>query len=385
MDLPSYKNGSIVNLMSSIAIALGDTPLYEPLEQLKPEVLSQSKNIVLLVVDGLGYEYVVNHGKGSIFYENLKDKITSVFPSTTAASLTTFATGLAPQQHGITGWFTYLKELGMVSAVLPFKPRNGGLCFSQTKVKPQKIFDQQPLFEKFKVPSYVVTYKDFVKSDYTRATTGKTKRIQYRGLTECFREVKKVIFSHNRRKFIYAYWSEFDHLCHKHGTTSKEVTEHFQYLNAKLASFLKSIDGTNTMVLITADHGVIDTDQSRTIALKNHPTLYETLTLPLCGEPRLAYCYVRPFRTKLFEDYIRERFSEVCELHKSEDLVEKNYFGLFDPHKNLLDRIGDYVLIMKDRYVIKDFVLGEKEYFPIGNHGGLSKEEVFVPLVIIQK
>lgn len=385
MYLPDYQNGSIVNLISSISKSLGDTPLYEPLETLKPESLSGSKTLLLMVLDGLGYEYLIHQGKGSLLYENLKDKLTSVFPSTTAASLTTFATGLAPQQHAITGWFMYLKELGMVSAILPFKPRNGGISFSQTQVEPRKIFDQPSIFERLQVPSYMVTHKDFVKSDYTCATTGKTKRVYYRNLKGFFRKIKRIIRWHNHQKFIYAYWSEFDHLCHKYGTKSKEVTDHFTNLNKSLAAFLNSIEGTNTTLIITADHGLLDTDASQVIQLKNHPKLSETLILPLCGEPRVAYCYVRPSKTRQFEDYIANHLAEYGELYRSEELVEKNYFGLFEPHKNLFDRIGDYILIMKDRYIIKDFLLGEKEQFNIGNHGGLSKEELFVPLIVIQR
>ena len=44
---------------------------------------------------------------------------TAANPPTTSAAITTFATGLAPQQHAVTGWFMHLKELGAVSTILP--------------------------------------------------------------------------------------------------------------------------------------------------------------------------------------------------------------------------------------------------------------------------
>ena len=59
----------------------------------------------------------------------------------------------------------------------------------------------------------------------------------------------------------------------------------------------------------------------------------------------------------------------------------KNYFGLGKPHPQLAQRIGDYVLLMKENYIIKDFLLGEEEHFSIGNHGGLSEDEMYVPLI----
>jgi hypothetical protein len=49
----------------------------------------------------------------------------------------------------------------------------------------------------------------------------------------------------------------------------------------------------------------------------------------------------------------------------------------------LLDRIGDYILIMKGNYVIKDRLLGETMHFLKANHGGMSGKEMFVPLITV--
>jgi hypothetical protein len=70
-------------------------------------------------------------------------------------------------------------------------------------------------------------------------------------------------------------------------------------------------------------------------------------------------------------------------MHRAQDLVDKNYFGLFKPHPRLIERIGDYVLIMKNNYVIRDFVLGEKEFYFTGYHGGMTRAEMIVPLIVL--
>ena len=49
----------------------------------------------------------------------------------------------------------------------------------------------------------------------------------------------------------------------------------------------------------------------------------------------------------------------------------------------LFDRVGDYVLVMKDNYVVEDSILGEKRPPHIGHHGGVSSGEMFVPLIVI--
>ncbi len=383
MHLPNYHNGSIVNLMSSIIRARGGDTLYDPLADLPPAALSPSKNIVLLIIDGLGYDYLLNQGRGSVFGEHLQGRMTSVFPSTTAACVTTFATGVAPQQHAITGWFVYLKELGAVSAILPFRARYGSPPFSQAEIDPQAIFSQPSLATNIEADIHTIIPKSLLKSDYTRTTAGATTLKGYKTMGGFFRQLKKAIKHKSRRpKYIYAYWPEFDNLSHEYGNGSKKVAKHFWKLNKKVAALVKSLHHTDTTLIITADHGFIDADESSIIKMNEHPRLMETLVLPRCGEGRAAYCYVRPSKVAQFEDYVGDNFADQCQMFKSEDLIAQNYFGLFDPNPKLYERVGDYVLVMKENYVMHDVLLGEKRPLHVGFHGGVSRAEMFVPLVV---
>ena len=383
MYLPNYKDGSIVNLMSSIETALDGRSKYKPLKILPSSKLSKSKNIVLLVIDGLGYEYLTKHKKGTVFDKYRINKITSVFPATTATAITTFFTGVALQQHAITGWYMYLKELGIISVILPFVQKDTDISLD-SRIEPKKIFNQKSFFEKIKTQSFVVIDKKLAHSSYTLAHTKKAKIISYdKKLSDYFKQIEKVIKLNNRKKFIYAYWHKFDGVCHRYGVKSKNALNHLKKISKKLDNFLDSID--NTTIIITSDHGFIDTTKSKIINLADHPKLKETLTLTVSGEGRFVYCYVRQSKTRDFERYIKKHFKNICRFYKSKELIKKNYFGLFKPNEKLLDRIGDYVLIMKDNHIIKDLAEGKKLRFEIGNHGGVSKEEMFVPLIIVNK
>ena len=74
----------------------------------------------------------------------------------------------------------------------------------------------------------------------------------------------------------------------------------------------------------------------------------------------------------------------MCELHKSKELIKQNYFGLFKPNEKLFERVGHYTLIMKENYVIIDSLTGEDRSWLKGIHGGLSEDEMYVPLIIIK-
>src|SRR4051812_115755 len=106
---PDYSGGGLVNLMASIVEACGGRAPHPPLRDF---ALGEPRNVVLLVVDGLGDNYLMQHG-GALAAKRRR-AITSVFPSTTASAITTTYTGATPLEHGLTGWFTYFAEAACV-------------------------------------------------------------------------------------------------------------------------------------------------------------------------------------------------------------------------------------------------------------------------------
>ncbi len=378
MYLPNYKNGSIVNLMSSIAKSFGTKTGYGELKLLPSKELN-SKNIVLIVIDGLGFEYLKN--KKSVFNNYMHGKITSVFLPTTACAITSFLTGEAPQQHAFTGWYMFLKEIGAVTAILPFTLRTDVPIGEYTNMK--EIFNTKDFSEKIKVSNFSIMPEKILNSDFTNTTSKNSKQLGYKNLDGFFKQIKKAINYNKKRKYIYAYWAKFDSLSHKYGVNSKKTEKHFSILDKKIRRFIKDIQRTNTTLIITADHGFVDVDLKNWIKVKEHPKLKECLTMPLCGEGRTAYAYVRLSKAKQFENYIRTKLNKYCDLHKSEDLINRGMFGLGKINKKLFDRVGDYTIICKEGYLIKDFVEKKgKERIHIGHHGGVSKEEMLVPLIV---
>lgn len=380
--LPDYEGGSIVNLTGSIIKLFGGKPPYAPLRDFDLSGFAD-KDVVMLVIDGLGYEYLTRHGEGSFLHRNLKGRMTSVFPTTTASAMTSFLTGVAPQQHALTGWIMYLKEIGITALIMPFVSRAGNGDLGKN-IKFEDIFTQKGIFENLAAASVLIKSKRYIETEYSLATTKGTSKLGFLTLNGLFRQIRKALNGGPKRKFIFAYWNQFDAVCHKEGVGSGRARKHFKELDRKVALLAGALKNENAVLVVTADHGLIDTkEKNKIIELKNHPEFVETLSMPLAGEPRVAYCYVKPSKTGQFENYVRTEFKDVCEMHKGGDLIGKKYFGLFEPDKRLEDRIGDYVLIMKEDYIMKDFVVGQKHEISIGNHGGLSREEMLVPLIVV--
>src|SRR5437868_2660259 len=164
--LPDYAGGSLVNLMASIVAACGGPARHAELGALRASELSSARNIVLLIIDGLGDRYLMRRGAGGELARRRRASITSVFPSTTASAITTSYTGCTPLEHGLTGWFTYFARAGCVAAALPFRSRGDMLPLERRSVSPAEIFSAAPIFPSLARHSVVVTYREIVDSAY---------------------------------------------------------------------------------------------------------------------------------------------------------------------------------------------------------------------------
>src|SRR6185369_12551102 len=119
-------------------------PLHESLRNFS--LASDATNVVLLIIDGLGANYLARHGSGSELGRRRRRSLTSVFPSTTASAITTSYTGRTPLEHGLTGWYTYFGEAGCVSACLPFRSRGDMAALTMRGVTPDRLFIAPSLF-----------------------------------------------------------------------------------------------------------------------------------------------------------------------------------------------------------------------------------------------
>lgn len=379
---PDYSGGGIVNLMASIAARFGHHTGHRTLRALEPHRIDSYKKIVLIVVDGLGWDYLERHGGRGFFAGNLAGWMTSVFPSTTASAVTTFATGAAPAEHGVTGWFTHLRELGSVSKILFSRPRHGGVAYPESGAPMDLVVKAPPLFGRLKARSFTVTPDEIISGEFAKAISAGAEVLGYNSLAGFISSIGGALESGESPIYVSAYWPELDGLCHHHGVESRQVREHFLELEASVERLCRRMSDQHTLFLITSDHGLANTPPSRLIDLDRHPLLSSCLSLPLCGEPRLAYCYVHPDREAFFRRYIKSRLGRSCRLYTRRQLVEGGYFGPAKPNSWFHHRVGDYILAMGRGWSIRDALPGEEKACLLAGHGGMSPEEMLVPLII---
>ncbi|MFT5721642.1 MAG: hypothetical protein ACI9W6_001958 [Motiliproteus sp.] len=381
MLTPDYDR-SIVNLISALAGPQAPAAdLYPPLARLA-EARCQQRPVALLVIDGLGYQFLQQFPESALA-RHCVQRLTSVFPTTTATAVTALALGVPAQQHGITGWFTYLRELGGVVAPLPFMPRGGGSYYADLGVSASAIVDADPLLPRLQRPVQVSSPNYISDSSFSRALYGSSNRAPHQNLTQFFEQLS-VGLQRRGAPLVWGYWTELDALAHEYGSQSREVIEHFNEIDRRFEQWIATLAGQDALILVTADHGLIDVADEQQLQLEQHPELQALLRLPLCGEPRAAFCYLRPGAQNDFEQYFAQYFGALFEVVASEQLLQQQLFGRGEPSPRLRDRIGDFTVLAKQQAIIKDRLLQERPFSQRAVHGGLSAEELYVPLVMVE-
>lgn len=379
MVRPDYAGGGFANLVASIVEACGGAPRHAPLVALPPRELAAARNVVLLIIDGLGDRYLGGRGAGGALLAQRKGAITSVFPSTTASAITTSYTGWTPLEHGLTGWFTLFGEAGCVGSPLPFERRGDRAPLG---VAAARLYRAGPLFDGLTRRSIVVSYRPIIDSTYNVHHCGRAERRAYDKLEGLVEETVTAVKSGPERKFIYAYWPEFDALSHRHGNGSAEALAQFRSIDGAFGELMARLAGTDTRVVATADHGFVDSVGADALDLAEAPGLQGLLRYPLCGESRIAFCHVQQGRVPEFLERAREWLGERARVCPSAEFAAEGWFGPGDAHPRFAERIGDVALLMHGRATVKDWTPGESRHRHIGHHGGASEDEMLIPLIV---
>lgn len=341
---------------------------------------SRSGRLLFLLVDGLGDEFLRRHGEGSALLAQRQCSLTSVFPSTTACAVTTLLTALPPAAHGLTGWYINDRRFGGVMAPLPMKVRNGGEISDEQAA--ETLFPYAGLFNGRYRATVEIAPQNTAFSPFSRRHSRGAQIRPYRQLEDMATSIAAVVEElDSRGGYIYAYYPLFDTLCHDHGCESVQALEEFRRIDRFFEQLCVSLTGKDIDIVVSADHGFIDSPADRRINLNKSARLQSLLEAPLFGERRAAFCQVRSGSEAEFErlanDILGDKGICVC----SSILLEAGMFGPRPFHPLIKERIGTHTLLMEPGWTIYDILPGESLHPMIGVHGGLSAREMLVPLI----
>lgn len=330
-----------------------------------PEPARHPRQLVLLVVDGLGWYQLQERATTAPSLASMTGgPITSVAPTTTATALTSITTGLLPAEHGVIGYRVQIGE-GEVLNVLRWRTAAG----DASGTVPPAAFQPQPAFAGTPVPA--ITRTEFQRTAFTAAHLSGSRLRGWRVASSIGVEVEQALQA--GEPFVYAYYDGLDKVAHERGLGAHYEAElHFvDQLVDEVCNRLP--DGA--ALLVTSDHGQVMVG-SATISLP--PELLADLVLQ-SGEGRFRWLHARPGAVRRVAEAASALYSDVAWVLTRDEVVEAGWFG--GPLRpEVQRRLGDVALVASAPVAFND-PDDPGELSLASRHGSLTREEMWVPLL----
>lgn len=373
--MPDYNN-SILNMVTSILNNYGAKNKHDSLPLVDKMLEKNYKNIVLVVLDGMGVNVLKEASADGIFSKHKIADITSVYPCTTTAALTTYYTGKAPIETGWIGWSQYFKEYGRAVNMLPY------IDSYTLEPLPKNRFDA------YKEMSYITTYEQIEEASPDVKTYEikpahcdmKGERcIHIKNIEEFCTSIESLCKS-DEKNYIFAYYDAPDTINHKYGWDSQETKDFILQAEKQFEKLENNLKGTDTLILICADHG--HNNIKTTYDIMDLKDIQECLYIPPFLEPRFLSFFVKPDKKDLFVSRFTEKFGEDYILYTKQEFLDSHLMGYGKQHKKIDDFIGDYIAIsVSDVEISLGTYLSENKPVKLSDHCGLTRNEVEVPLI----
>lgn len=377
--LPNYENcilGTITSILKHYKVETKHKS-SEKIDKILKE--REYKNIIFLVLDGLG-EHILNRiSKDGYLNKNKIDCVTSVYPSTTTAALTTYYSGCPPYETGWIAWSQYFKEYGRT---IDMFSHNESYMIEPLK-KPlidvfKTIVNYKSIYNKIEEASQDVKAYE-IQPDYAERRAKRS--LKANDIDEIIMNIRDLCTMPDK-KFILAYSDNPDGLMHKYGTDSKEVKQFIKDTEEKIQEMVESFDN-ETLLIISADHGHKNIEKAYT--LLDYPEIQECLIMPAYLEARVLTFWVKENMKEIFVERFNKQFEKEFWLMTREEFLDKYHFlGFGEKHPKINDFIGNYMALSVAGSMIRiETFLAEGKPIKKSTHCGLTKDEMEVPVIVM--
>ena len=403
--LPDYENGTFAHIPGLLQSLLGvevETPLSPQRFGFQP---GQFSKVVFLFLDAFGwnvYSYFLN--RRNRILSRLADKgqvhkITAQFPSTTAAEVTTFHTGQVVGQHGVYEWQYYEPVVDDVIVPLLFsyageKQRD---TLRDAYVDARDILPTHTFFSDLQnagIPTYTFVPREFTTTAYNELLSVGAEATGYRTVAEGLATLNRKIKRTEDPALFYFYTPHIDSLAHAHGPFSfqslAEADATLTLLDKFLFHPLRGRD--DTLIVLSADHGQMKVDYRSTFYINLQPEFQELRCylrankkgrmLPPGGSPRDMFLYVREEYVGRAQTLLRKMLGGRADVLRIEQLIDAGLFGTSHPSEAFMSRVGNLVILPRGDETVWWYEKGKFELKHNGLHGGLSRDEMDIPLIL---
>jgi hypothetical protein len=401
---PIYSDYSFANIANTVELLLtGERrgPVL-PADCFGGETHPAPQKVVVIFVDSFGWEFWQQYHRRFRATRRVVEKgtltpISALFPSTTAASVSTLNLGVLPAEHALYEWNIYIPAYGETIQSLAFCPlgmRAQDACL-------RKGFDPAKLLEVHStvhqrlqsrgVRSLQFANRSYAASAYNGIVNVGAEVIVHGTLAEGLVQLKEALVATAGKACLAFYWAAIDAIAHIHGpgtpTHAAEIASFWHTFDA----VFRNVRSPDTLYMFIADHGHVYADRKETFYVNERiPELADILSVsptgtPIYpnGSPRDMFLHVRPERRAEALELLRRHLDGIALVLPMDDALEQGLFGPLAVHPELRRRLGDILVLPYLGHFVWWRQKGLVENHFYGNHGGLSPEELITVLGVV--
>ncbi len=374
---------NLTHVVPSLAASLG-APLNNQLH------LPAATSAVLLLVDGLGLEQLEKYSAHAPFFRSVlkrqttaQTEMSTVYPSTTAAALSSIGTALPPGEHGLVGYDVYDPDRQVVVNQLggwdertdPETWQPAPTIFQQLNEQRQAGFHQ--------IYPVTVSLSAFENSALTRASLHGPRFVGADDLAKRF--VHAAEEARRPGHLIYLYVNELDKVGHQHGPGSDAWLEVLEEIDSHARRLIRKLPNT-TLAAVTGDHGMIEVKQDHRIDFAQHEELIEHVA-HTAGEPRMVQLHFNSSATETQRQATHKAwtrfFGDQAWIVTREQAIKAGWFGPVTARVH--QRIGDLLITGYEPIALYDGRRAAPHSFNmVGHHGAPTPAEVRVPWLVLR-
>lgn len=353
---PDYEGACVSGIVPALLNRRGEPWL--------PDACMEAETVVLLVLDGLGWNATREHRAVLPVSAALEGgPITTVLPSTTTTALTSITTGLPPAAHGLLG---YTMRTGPdVLNLLRWTLVTGGAPPDPARLQPQPAFLGRP------VPT--VTRSEFLERGFSKAHLRGARLFGWRAVSTLIEVCRRK--AEAREPFVYAYYDGVDIVAHARGLGDPNYVRELSFADRLVGELLDALPEHATL-LVTADHGQVDLDRARWLSLD---AVAHTIQA-YAGDGRFRSLYARAGAAEDLRAGVEELYGARAWVFSRERLLDEGWLGPERPSATVAARVGDVVIAARDAVAFADpgntVELGLRS-----GHGSMTPDEMLVPLL----
>lgn len=403
--LPSYDGSGLANIPPTILSLLG---VATERKTLHPEFYKgilnggEPKKVILILIDSFGYNSWLRNSKDHPFF-NLFDqkgrvsRLTSVFPATTSAAITSLNSGLTPQEHALFEMFMYLPERDRIIDTLRFRDFGDEEpdSLKSKGIHPEVLFRGETIYEKLDLSGIrSFTINPYAGSVFSELIHKGSEAISFKDNPDLAVKLRERAME-EEKSYIHVYLDSLDSTAHKYGPESEEYHRELSSISSLLEKvFLKQANNIagETLIIVTADHGQIRVAPGETIFLDEYKWLTDSLQenrekMPVfpAGSLRDLFLHIKPEKLDEVNQLLSEGLKGRAKVFRVDEMVKMGVFGVGIPSQEFISRAGNLVVLPYQGSSIWYRNPGLEPHRSLGyrgHHGGLNEEEMFIPFAV---